>query len=118
MRPSSSSITTSWPAPSKESARTLADTAVRLGELLLVAGRFDDAATCAERVTRASPYDERAYRLAIAAHIQRRDRQAVAHAVAATRAMLDDLGVDPEAPTQMLLRRAEDHIGRAHAVAV
>ena len=63
-------------------------------------------------MTRASPYDERAYRLAIAAHIQRRDRQAIAHAVAATLAMLDDLGVEPEPETQMLLRQAEDHIGR------
>ena len=102
-----------------EEVRTaLVDTALRLGELLLVAGRFDDAATWADRVARESPYDERAYRLAIAAHIQRRDRQAIAHAVAATRAMLDDLGVEPEAPTQMLLRQAEDHIGRAPAVAV
>ena len=102
-----------------EEVRTaLVETALRLGELLLVAGRFDDAAMWADRVMRESPYDERAYRLAIAAHIQRRDRQAIAHAVAATRAVLDDLGVEPEAPTQMLLRQAEDHIGRAPALAV
>ena len=101
----------------EEVRNALAESALRLGELLLVAGRFDDAATWAERVMRESPYDERAYRLAIAAHIQRRDRQATAQAVAATRAMLDDLGVEPEAPTQMLLRQAEDHIGRP-AVAV
>jgi DNA-binding SARP family transcriptional activator len=98
--------------------RSLHDTALRLGELLLVAGRFDEAATWADRVIRASPYDEQAFRLAVAAHIQRRDRQAIAHAVGSTRAMLDDLGVDPEPETQMLLRQAEDHIGRAPAIAV
>ena len=96
----------------EEVRTTLTTTALRLGELLLVAGRFDEAATWADRVTRSSPYDERAYRLAIAAHIQRRDRQAIAHAVAATLAMLDDLGVEPEPETKMLLRQAEDHIGR------
>jgi LuxR family transcriptional regulator, maltose regulon positive regulatory protein len=102
----------------EEVRNVLADTALRLGELLLVAGRFDEAAAWAERVMRESPYDERAYRLAIAAHIQRRDRQATAQAVTATKAMLDDLGVEPEAPTQMLLRQAEDHIGRPPALAV
>jgi DNA-binding SARP family transcriptional activator len=98
--------------------RSLHDTALRLGELLLVAGRFDEAATWADRVIRTSPYDEQAFRLAVAAHIQRRDRQAIAHAVGSTRAMLDDLGVDPEPETQMLLRQAEDHIGRTPAIAV
>jgi LuxR family transcriptional regulator, maltose regulon positive regulatory protein len=102
----------------EEVRNALADAALRLGELLLVAGHFDEAAMWAERVTRESPYDERPYRLAIAAHIQRRDRHAIAQAVAATQAMVDDLGVEPEASTQMLLRQAEDHIGRAPAVAV
>ena len=102
----------------EEVRSALAENALRLGELLLVAGHFDEAAMWAERVSRESPYDERAYRLAIAAHIQRRDRHAIAHAVAATRAMLDDLGVEPEAQTQMLLRQAEDHIGRVPALAV
>ena len=96
-----------------EEVRTmLTTTALRLGELLLVAGRFDDAATWADRVTRSAPYDERAHRLAIAAHIHRRDRRAIAHAVATTLALLDDFGVDPEPETKMLLRQAEDHIGR------
>ena len=98
-----------------EEVRTdLSEAALRLGELLLVAGRFDDAATWADRVGRASPYDERACRLAIAAHIHRRDRQAIVHAVSATLAMLADLGVEPETPTRMLLRQAEDHIGPSH----
>ena len=102
-----------------EEVRTLVSTtALRLGELLLVAGHFDEAATWADRVSRSSPYDERAHRLALAAHIHRRDRQAIAHAVATTVAMLDDFGVEPEPETQMLLRQAEDHIGHPPALAV
>ena len=102
-----------------EEVRTLVSTtALRLGELLLVAGHFDEAATWADRVTRSSPYDERAHRLALAAHIHRRDRQAIAHAVATTVALLDDFGVEPEPETQMLLRQAEDHIGHPPALAV
>ncbi len=96
----------------EEVRRALTDTALRLGELLLVAGRFDDAAAWAERVKQASPYDERAHRLAIAAQLQRRDREAARAAVTAARAMLDDLGVEPEPGTRMLFRQAEDHIGR------
>jgi LuxR family transcriptional regulator, maltose regulon positive regulatory protein len=96
----------------EEIRRSLADAALRLGELLLVAGRFAEAATWAERVKRASPYDERAHRLAIAAHLQRGDRIAVAEAVAAARAMLDALGVQPEAGTGMLFRQAIEHLGR------
>jgi DNA-binding SARP family transcriptional activator len=95
----------------EEVRRLLADSALRLGELLLVAGRFDDAVVWAERVSRASPYEERAHRLAIAAHLHRRDRPALAQAVGVTQAMLDELGVDPEPATQMLLRQAADHIG-------
>jgi LuxR family transcriptional regulator, maltose regulon positive regulatory protein len=95
-----------------EVRRLLADTVLRLGELLLVAGRFDDAAAWAERVKRASPYQERAHRLAIAAQLQRRDLDAVVDAVAAARAMLDSLGVDPESGTRMLIRQAEDQIHR------
>jgi DNA-binding SARP family transcriptional activator len=95
----------------EEVRRLLVDSALRLGELLLVAGRFDDAVAWAERVMRADPYEERAHRLAIAAHLHRRDRRALAQTVAVTEAMLDDLGVDPEPATQMLLRQAADHVG-------
>jgi DNA-binding SARP family transcriptional activator len=96
----------------EEVRRSLAETALRLGELLLVAGRFDDAAAWAERVKRASPYHERAHRLAIAAQLQRRDGEAVADAVATARAMLDALGVEPEPGTRMLFRQADDQITR------
>jgi DNA-binding SARP family transcriptional activator len=87
--------------------RTLTDTALRLGELLLVAGRFHDAAGWAQRVIGASPYDERAYRLAIAAQLQLHDRRAIADAATGVRSMLAELGVEPEPPTGMLLRQAD-----------
>jgi DNA-binding SARP family transcriptional activator len=95
-----------------EGARqAMVDATLRLGEHLLVAGRFDEAAGWAERVVRESPYTERAYRLAIAVQLQRRDRHAVAHAVAAMQSMLDELGVDPEPSTAMLLRQATARLG-------
>jgi len=84
----------------------MAATTLELGELYLVGGRFDDAAACAERVLRGSPHDERAHRLAIAAHLQRGDADAVAGAVASTRAALDALDVDPEPATRMVLNQA------------
>ena len=96
----------------EEVRRALADTALRLGELLLVAGRFAEAAAFAERVKQASPFDERAHRLAIAAQLQRRDRGAVAAAVAAARTMLDGLGVEPEPGTRMLFRQAAEQLER------
>jgi DNA-binding SARP family transcriptional activator len=87
--------------------RMLTDTALRLGELLLVAGRFQDAAWWAQRVIGASPYDERAHRLAIAAQPQLHDRRAIADAAAGVRSMLAELGVEPEPATGMLLRQAD-----------
>jgi DNA-binding SARP family transcriptional activator len=96
----------------EEVRRQLADAALRLGELLLVAGRFGDAAAWAKRVKQAAPYDERAHRLAIAAELQRGDRAAVAEAVAGARAMLDALGVQPEVGTRMLFRQASEHLER------
>jgi DNA-binding SARP family transcriptional activator len=96
--------------------RLLTDTALRLGEVLLVAGRFDEAARWAQRVTAASPFDERARRLAIAAHLQRDDRPAVTEALRDTRRMLAEVGVDPEPGTRMLFRHAEDHLQLAETM--
>src|SRR5207344_1220640 len=73
---------------------------LELGELRLVRGDADQARTDAERALDLDPYSERAHRLAIDAVRQR------------TRAMLDELGVAPEPPTQILLRQA-DHPGAA-----
>jgi DNA-binding SARP family transcriptional activator len=89
----------------------LVDECLRLGELLLVAGRFDEALHLAEQSRLASPYSERAHRLAIAGQLQRQDRVGLAAAVRSTETMLADLGVEPEASTQMLLRRAAARLG-------
>jgi DNA-binding SARP family transcriptional activator len=86
--------------------RALVDGCLRLGELLLVAGRFDESLHCAERSRVASPYSERAHRLAIACHLQRHDYAGLASAVRSTEALLAELGVEPDDATKMLVRRA------------
>jgi len=86
--------------------RSLVDATLRLGELRLVAGRFDESLTCAEQARAASPYLERAHRLAVAAQLQRRDHQGAARAVAEAESMLAELGLEPEPATAMLLRQA------------
>jgi hypothetical protein len=68
----------------------LVDGCLRLGEQLLAIGQF---------------------RQAIAALIQRRDRDALGHRVRALAAMLDDLGIEPEPATAMLLARAGEVLG-------
>ena len=52
-----------------------------------------------------SPYDERAHRLVMAAHLQRHDRAGALAAVDATEAVLDEIGVPPEEATAMLIRQ-------------
>jgi DNA-binding SARP family transcriptional activator len=84
----------------------LVDAAVTLGELELVGGAADAAATLAERVLAADPYAERAHRLAVAAALHTRDRTATAAAADRLCRALDDLGADPEPATQILLRNA------------
>ena len=101
----------------EEVRRAIADTVLRLGELLLVAGRFAEAAGWAERVKRSSPVNERAHRLAIAAQLQLRNGAAVGAAVAEARMMLDRLGVEPEPGTRMLFRQAEDQLERFSSAA-
>ena len=86
--------------------RALVDATLRLGELRLVAGRFDESLTCAEQARAASPFFERAHRLAVAAQLQRRDHEGVAVAVAGAESMLAELGLEPEPATAMLLRQA------------
>ena len=101
----------------EEVRRAIADTVLRLGELLLVAGRFAEAAGWAERVKLSSPVNERAHRLAIAAQLQLRNGAAVGAAVAEARMMLDRLGVEPEPGTRMLFRQAEDQLERFSSAA-
>ena len=101
----------------EEVTRSLVDATLRLGELRLVAGRFDAALACAERAVRVAPYSERARRLVIAAQLQRRDRDGLQRALAEVDGMLRDLGVDREPSTQMLVRQAQARIvdPEAHA---
>jgi len=87
------------------------DAGLQLGEALLVAGAFDGALRCAVQCRAASPYDERAHRLAIAANVHRQDHQGVQHAVAVLNDALGELGVEPQPSTRMLLRRAAELSG-------
>jgi len=96
--------------------RALVDGCLRLGELLLVAGRFDESLRCAERSRVASPYSERAHRLAIACHLQRHDHSGLETALRSTRALLDELDVEPEDATKMLVRRAGVRLGGGEGV--
>jgi DNA-binding SARP family transcriptional activator len=91
--------------------RVLVDGCLRLGELLLVAGRFDESLQCAERGTVASPYSERAHRLAIACHLQRHDHAGLESAVRSMQTLLRELGVEPDDATKMLVRRAGVRLG-------
>jgi DNA-binding SARP family transcriptional activator len=89
----------------------LVDACLTLGELELTRGEVSRVVACAERALAADPYRERAHRLAIAVSLQARDRAALQQARAHLQATLDDLGVDPEETTQMLLRQAAAWLG-------
>jgi LuxR family transcriptional regulator, maltose regulon positive regulatory protein len=84
----------------------LLDATLTLGELRLSEGAPTATLECAERGLAADPYDERAFRLLIAAHLQRGDRAQVHLAVQRTLAALEELGVEPDHETAILLRRA------------
>jgi hypothetical protein len=89
----------------------LVEAAATLGELELVGGATPTAAALAQQVLAADPYLERAHRLAVAAHLQARDRTATLAAVGRLRAMLDELGASPEPATQILLRNVAQWLG-------
>ena len=89
----------------------LVEAALTLGELELVGGAVDAAATLADQVLAADPYAERAHRLAIAAYMQGRDRAATAAAVDRLGRILDDLGARPESTTQILVGNAARWLG-------
>jgi DNA-binding SARP family transcriptional activator len=89
----------------------LTDAAVTLGELELVGGAVDTAAALAAKVLAADPYGERAHRLAVAAHMQARDRSATAAAVDRLAAVLVELGARPEPATEILLRNVAQWLG-------
>ncbi len=76
------------------------------GEVLLTQGAVDDALSAAERVLAMDPYRERGHRLAIAAQLNSDDPGRAGRAARRTLSMLDELGVDPEPSTGILIRRA------------
>jgi LuxR family transcriptional regulator, maltose regulon positive regulatory protein len=90
----------------------LTDAALTLAEHRLAEGRAAEALALAERAG-AGSHSERAARLAIAAHLQRGDAARLTAAVAALRALLDDLAVEPEPATRILLRQ----VIRSHRLA-
>jgi DNA-binding SARP family transcriptional activator len=81
------------------------DSLLQLAELQLVRGHAARALVDAERALALDPYAERAHRLAMAAALRLHDNERVAVARDRALAMLDDLGVEPEAATQILLRQ-------------
>jgi DNA-binding SARP family transcriptional activator/ATP/maltotriose-dependent transcriptional regulator MalT len=85
-------------------ARFLAG-AVRAGELLLARGRAERALELGTRAVDAEPWSEAAYRLVASAHLAAGDTASARRALTRCRAMLADLGVDPEPTTAMLDRR-------------
>jgi DNA-binding SARP family transcriptional activator len=91
----------------------LTDAALTLAERRLAEGNVPATLALVEQARSASPHSERAARLAIAAHLQRGDAVALAEAVARLRALLDDLGVEPEPSTLILLRQ----VARSHRLA-
>ena len=96
-----------WAATSREwlHARYVA-AGVRAAELLLGADRPGEALDLVERVLRAEPWSEAAYRVQVSAHLANGNRAAALRSLDACRAMLDDLGVEADAETEMLRRRA------------
>ena len=96
----------------------LVDAVLERGELDLVAGAARGASARAERALAADPGRERAHRLAVAAHLQARDRSATAGAVGRLRDALGELGVAAEGSTAMLLHRADAWLARTAAPAL
>ena len=76
------------------------------GELRLTQGAAPEAANLAERALLLDPYLEAAHRLAIAAYGQRHDEARTTAAVARAERALEDLGVDPEPATRIVMRHA------------
>ena len=78
---------------------------VRAGELHLAAGRTADARRHARRALGSDAWCEPAHRVLVAAALADGDRAGAARALAACDAMLADLGVTPDADTDVLRRQ-------------
>ena len=80
------------------------DSLLEAGELRLVRGDAARALVDAERSLALDPCSERAHRLAIAAALRSHDLPRTDVVTRRALSMLDELGVDPEPATQILLR--------------
>jgi LuxR family maltose regulon positive regulatory protein len=113
-----------WHGPPLDDLRSIADlepmlqriklrhfeALLRLGELRLVEGRWQDAQTCAARAVAEAPFDERAHRLALAAALQRGEPAAIRAAAGKVVAALRELGVSAESTTRILLSSARQRL--------
>jgi LuxR family transcriptional regulator, maltose regulon positive regulatory protein len=90
------------------------DSLLELGELRLVRGDADKSRADAERALALDPYSERAHRLAIAAALRNHDPLRIDAACRRALMILDELGATPEAPTQILLRQAQERAGATY----
>jgi DNA-binding SARP family transcriptional activator len=80
------------------------DCLLELSELRLVRDQAANALIHAERALALDPYSERAHRLAIAAALRTHDQQRTDSVTERALAMFDELGVEPEPTTRILLR--------------
>jgi DNA-binding SARP family transcriptional activator len=81
------------------------DCLLELSELRLSRGQALNALTSTDRALAINPYSEQAHRLAIAAALRIHDPKRARALTERALAMLDELGVEPEPATQILLRR-------------
>ncbi len=88
----------------------LIDATLALGEASLAAGDAPGTETCAERVLSVDPYAERALRLLIAAQVHRGDRRLIDAAVTRALSALQELAVEPQPETSIVLRQARDQL--------
>jgi DNA-binding SARP family transcriptional activator len=94
-----------WALPEQNRVRVrLVAAAVRAGELLAAAGRADEARQLGERALAMEPWSEPAYRVVATAHLAAGDRAAARRALERCRAMLDELGAEPEPATEAVER--------------
>jgi DNA-binding SARP family transcriptional activator len=82
--------------------------ALRAGELLAAHHELTEAAEMAERVIRADPWNEAAFRLLASVHLERGDRSAARHLLDHLDEVLADLGVAPDRETLTLRERCAE----------
>jgi DNA-binding SARP family transcriptional activator len=88
----------------------LVDATLALGEVRLSAGDAPGTEICAERVLSVDPYAERALRLLIAAQVHRGDHRLIDAAVTRALSALQELAVEPQPETSIVLRQARDQL--------